>query len=168
MERLMSFQLKLEMEERENSYKRAFNYSLNLLSRMPRTEKQLKDKLLKYEYGYTVIDEIISKLKELGYINDEEYTVEYVNSRIERDGPYKIKNQLYSKGIAKNIIEKVFEDWDYRDERKVAYSLALKKSETMERSFKSRNKVARFLQNRGFSYEIIKDVINEIYSIYEY
>jgi len=88
----MIFQLK---SKKENNYKRAFNYSLNLLSKLPRTEKQLRDKLNNFEYENDIIDEVIFNLKELGYINDKEYASEYIYSRTGKDGPYKIKNQLF-------------------------------------------------------------------------
>lgn len=164
MERLMSFQLK---SKKENNYKKAFNYSINLLSKLPRTEKQLRDKLNNFEYENDIIDEVVFNLKELGYIDDKNYAAEYIYSRAEKDGPYKIKNQLFNKGISKDIVESSFLDWDHKKEKEIAYNLAIKKAKTLDRSFKSKNKVARFLQNRGFSYEIVREIVCEMYSYCE-
>lgn len=161
----MIFQLK---SERENNYSKALNYSVNLLSKLPRTEKQLREKLFKREYEDLIIDDVISELKELNYINDMEYAVNYLNSRLEKDGPHKIKAQLYNKGISKAIIEEVLSDWNREDEFKTAYESAVKKTAVIGRSIKAKGKLARFLQGRGFSYEIVQRVVSEIYSDYDY
>ena len=62
------------------------NYALNLLSKSVKTEKEIITKLKKRGYVSEIIDKVIFKLKDYGYVNDEEFAEKYINSYSKNKG----------------------------------------------------------------------------------
>lgn len=101
--------------------------------------------------GEECTEEIIAKLKDYKFINDEEYSRMYASDR-ERFRPrsQKMLNfELKRKGLPPVEV----------DDLKLA-ELALEKKQNL----KSRDRAIRFLQSRGFSWGIIAKVLKKAYN----
>ena len=85
---------------------------LYLLDSAPRTEQEIRTKLLKSGYIDRYVSPVMDRIKEYGYIDDLAYAKMYVQSL--RDGKNKsrrvIEQKLYQKGISTDIICVVMED----------------------------------------------------------
>ncbi len=70
-----------------------------------RTEKEVIEKFKNEDND--ILDETIENLKELGYINDNEYINRYMHEAISLKNLsiFEIKYKLYSKGISENMLE---------------------------------------------------------------
>lgn len=74
-----------------------------------RTEKEVIEKFKNEDKD--LLEETIEKLKELGYINDEEYIERFINEAmsLKNLSIFEIKYKLYSKGISDLLIDEYIE-----------------------------------------------------------
>ncbi|CAG7590279.1 Regulatory protein RecX [Peptoniphilus tyrrelliae] len=144
---------KLKFEDEKSS---ALLLSYKFLQRN-KTEKQLIDYLFKNKVRREIMDIIIPILNEKKYLNDEDYARRYLYDamNINRYGKIKIIYMLRSKGIKNDIIEKVMTDYDYELEYLNAEELLRKKLDRTEKDPKKINSIKKYLQGRGFEFEII-------------
>lgn len=98
----------LEKLLNENSFYEYYYKSLKYLNIKMRSEKEIRKYLSKCEIKNNIINEIVSRLKKEGYINDAIYAKSYINDQINLkiNGPYKIMNDLKKLGIKEEIINK--------------------------------------------------------------
>ena len=128
-----------------------------------KTEKQLIDYLYKNKISGEIIDTVIPILNEKKYLNDEDYARRYLNDamNIKKYGKIKIIYMLRSKGIKNDIIEKIMRDYDYELEYLNAEDLLSKKLDAEEKDLKKINSAKKYLQGRGFEFEIINFAVDE-------
>ncbi len=128
-----------------------------------KTEKQLIDYLYKNKISGEIIDTVIPILNEKKYLNDEDYARRYLNDamNIKKYGKIKIIYMLRSKGIKNDIIEKIMRDYDYELEYLNAEDLLSKKLDAEEKDPKKINSAKKYLQGRGFEFEIINFAVEE-------
>ena len=128
-----------------------------------KTEKQLIDYLYKSKISGEIIDTVIPILNEKKYLNDEDYARRYLNDamNIKKYGKIKIVYMLRSKGIKNDIIEKIMRDYDYELEYLNAEDLLSKKLDAEEKDPKKINSAKKYLQGRGFEFEIINFAVDE-------
>ncbi|MFR2892362.1 RecX family transcriptional regulator [Peptoniphilus grossensis] len=128
-----------------------------------KTEKQLIDYLYKNKISGEIIDTVIPILNEKKYLNDEDYARRYLNDamNIKKYGKIKIIYMLRSKGIKNDIIEKIIRDYDYELEYLNAEDLLSKKLDAEEKDPKKINSAKKYLQGRGFEFEIINFAVDE-------
>jgi regulatory protein len=159
-ERLTDQQIKnLTKEERK---KEAKEVALKILSFRRRTEKQVKEKLQKKGFDEKTIKATIDKLKEFDLINDLEFATSWIKDRLsfKPRGKKLLKQELWKKGIKKEIIEQVTEEL-CQDEDKSALELL----EKINKRYKdlepkvAKRRMFSFLLRRGFSYETIKNAL---------
>ncbi|MEF3318405.1 regulatory protein RecX [Peptoniphilus grossensis] len=130
-----------------------------------KTEKQLIDYLYKNKISGEIIDTVIPILNEKKYLNDEDYARRYLNDamNIKKYGKIKIIYMLRSKGIKNDIIEKIMRDYDYELEYLNAEDLLSKKLDSEEKDPKKINSAKKYLQGRGFEFEIINFAVDEFF-----
>ncbi len=97
----------------ENSFYLAYQDGLNLIKRKLRSRKELQEALQK-RYGAEAIAFALSRLTELGYVNDRQYAQAFLHDKMHMsmDGPLKISLLLSKKGISDDIISEVLSIFD--------------------------------------------------------
>jgi regulatory protein len=146
-------------------FEKAKELALRYLTRRMRSEYELTLYLRKKEITGITIKRSVSYCKERGYINDEEYASMLVRDMINlnRYGINKIRLQLRRRGLSSEIIKNVLENQIHdSDQLKDAFELAKRKMRTIKDQTKAREKIYRFLQQRGFSYSIINQVLKDL------
>ncbi|SNR91376.1 regulatory protein RecX [Desulfurobacterium atlanticum] len=140
-----------------SNFKSAISHALRLISLRDYTEKELQDKL-SLKFQNLNIEKVLDYLRKNGYISDYKVAFNYAISKMEKGwGRRKIKAYLLKKGISKEIAEQVLIEieFDYsfikKDFEKKFQTLQTKKEK--ERAF-------RFLQQRGFTYTEIINIIS--------
>jgi regulatory protein len=150
----------------EYEIKSAYNYALHLLERKMYPENQIRNKLFKKGFNEMVVEKTISKLKEYGFVNDEEYIKKYIEYSITKKfGSRRIITNLKQKGLY--IKEK---DIDINSETlyENAKLLALKKLNIMAKDKKNvKQKLYNYLVYRGYDNEVIFKVLKEILNEYD-
>ena len=82
---------------------RAKKRAMFLLERMDRTEHQLRDKLMQNGYPAVCVDLAIDYVKKYHYIDDLRYATNYISYQQKRKSRQKLKIDLLTKGIDKNV-----------------------------------------------------------------
>lgn len=146
----------------ENEKSEALLLSYKFLQRN-KTKKQLIDHLYKNKIQREIIETIIPILEEKKYLNDEDYARRYLNDamNIKKYGRIKTRYMLMSKGIDKNIIEKIMKNYDYELEYQNALELLGKRISKSENDPKKIYSAKNYLQGRGFEFEIINFTIDD-------
>ena len=143
-------------------YDKAYEYALKILSIKDFSVNDLRNKLKTKNYSEYTIKGVTQKLESYDLLNDEKYANKLINDSLEfkKNGINKIKYSLKSHGIENNIIDNI--KIDNKKEYKNAYDIALKKYKLIEGKGNEKGKLYRYLSSKGYEYDTIKKVINEI------
>ncbi len=130
----------------------AYSLALKYVSKTLKTKKQvityLKGKGLSDRAVFNAVD----KLKDYGFINDEEYAKRYLECCSSTQGKRLIDYKLMMKGIKKDDIAAAREEVDV-DAKENAKNIAERWLKNKEISKENLQKTYRYLIGRGFSYE---------------
>lgn len=146
------------------------NLSYRYLAIRNRSEKEIRDYLVKKKAPQEIIDEIIKLLTEKKFLNDENFARSWIlnRARLKPKGKILLQIELKQKGIAENIIKKVLQEVqeEIPDELTQAKQLIAKRMERMQGKTRDEiyQKVGGFLARRGYSWEIVKKAIDSFFS----
>lgn len=151
--------------EAEDTFAKAYSKTLNYLSHSLRTEKQIRDYLVKNEIDiYT--DRIIGTLKELKLIDDLIYSESYVRTmaNVNQKGPRNIEQDLKQRGVSEHTIMDALMEYPEEQQLENAIDLAEKKWTKTKNSstFESIQKVKQYLVNKGYNFEQADQAISTI------
>ena len=151
--------------EKEDSYYKIYQKTLNYLSYSLRSEKEIRDYLAENEV-YHFSDRIIEDLKELKLLDDLNYAASYVRTQMNMNqkGPQNITQDLYQRGISDEDIAIALEEYSYDEQLENAITLAEKRwRKTKNNSqFESIQKVKKYLVNKGYSFEVADEALDAI------
>ena len=126
-----------------------------------RTEQEVKRKFSNIE-NQDLLDEVIENLKEIGYINDDNYieraVAEFTN--LKNLSLKELKYKLLSKGLNKDLIDDYFSsNIDKLEEFEInsAKNIILKRSGNSEEQ-----EIIQFLLKKGYKTDLIKRAIEEL------
>ena len=139
-----------------------FNSSLRFLSYRSRSEKEVRDNLLKKKAPQEIIESVITKLKEHKFLNDKEFAEWFIKSRTASrpKAARIIKMELKKKGISQEIIDDLPSTIDDLDSAKKLIEKKFEKYKSLEKK-EVYNKLGGFLARRGFDWDTIKKAIDE-------
>ncbi|MBU1126899.1 RecX family transcriptional regulator [Patescibacteria group bacterium] len=133
-----------------------------------RSEREVREyfRNKKKDISQLVIDTLIENLKKKGMINDLEFAKSWVEARrkSKQKGIRVIKQELYQKGIDKEVIEEALSVKREGESEENIARQALEKKMRVWKNLdpqKFRQKATEFLLRRGFEYEIVKEVIEK-------
>lgn len=136
----------------------AYTKLLKYLRSRDYTSFQLRSKLETLGYSEVVVDKVIAKASDEGFVDDAKFCEKFINLKKDSGwGPYKIEMSLNQKGINTQDIDgwpdKYFEE---ESELNRAIQILSRKS-TPARNANTR--LLRFLLNRGFDSRIAKKAV---------
>ena len=142
------------------SVRRAYNYAVSLLARRDHGEKELKDKLILKGYGKGA-EAAIGKLKDAGYVDDERFARLYAAElrNLKKYGKKRIEQELYRKGVDRDIIRDVLEETQFDESELV--SLIERKFGRYLSDEKGIHKTVNALLRMGYSYGEIRDALRK-------
>lgn len=151
----------LEKDALEVGYQRA----LDLLKHRPRSEKEIRQRLLEKEFAVEQIDQVVEKLKLANLIRDEEFARMWIDSRKEFH-PRSIsllRYELKQKGIAEEHIDSALEELPADQElaSKAAFHYLRRLQGADWETFRKR--LSSYLARRGFSYGTIAPLVKELW-----
>jgi regulatory protein len=172
---LIKYQLKKGMELDEfiqlevlyqDTVRKAFGTAIQYLAIRMRSEKEVRDYLKQKEIDDSVIQEVLHRLYNHKYLDDEEFALAFARTQINTTdkGPRVIKEELKEKGISEPIIEKVLEEFTIEMQfTKVLHlsNKALKKKRN-DSQYLFEQKLKQALNRKGYSFSIIDEVLAEI------
>lgn len=155
---------KVEALQREDELDKVKQIAYRLISIRPRSVAEVKRHLDRKGYDEQLIETAVTHLIAVDLLNDESFARYWVEQRdtFKPRSQLAISQELFQKGVSRSTIEHVLSDVD---EISAARRAAAKKARLWanfpEKEFGI--KLGRFLQARGFNYEIINQITNELW-----
>lgn len=139
---------------------KAYDRSLGLISRRPRSEWELRDYLKRKETSPEIVDATIDRLRERGYVNDLDFAKRWVDNRrlLKATSRRRLSVELRQKRVADEIIDQVLAE-DATDEREVLRGLIGRKRK--QTKYQDDIKLMQYLSRQGYGYDDIKSVLEE-------
>ena len=137
----------------------AFSKSVDYLSRYVKTCHQLYSYLLRKGFSSEVVDAVVEKLKDYGYIDDARYAQLYTEQNSKSKGSRRIKQELLAKGVSRQDAE-TYSQLDNEDMLQSATMLAQKYMKNKSCDIQTLVKLQRYLAYRGYDFDIINSVVN--------
>lgn len=148
----------------EAGIKLAKQHGVRLLAARDRSEQEVKERLILQGFDADIAEGAILQLKAMGYINDSLFARKFVSDRLKLKPLSKkaLTCELQKKGIEKGLIAEVLGECEL-DEPSIASRLAKKKFGKYDATDpKVQQKIYAYLAYRGYSHEIIQDVLNQM------
>ena len=138
---------------------RAREAALAFLAHRPRSKSEIVQRLNKHGYPEPAIEAALERLERAGLVDDGAFAEYWVRNReqFRPRGRYALRHELRQKGVDSEVIDVALEDLD---EGESAYRAALERVAQWARLDErtAKQKLASFLQRRGFGYEVIQEV----------
>jgi len=109
--------------------------------------------------GSELIEPLLEDFKQRGWLSEKRFTEQLVHARKSKFGSMRIANELREKGIAEDFVEQAVKEVK-QDEFANALAICRKKYDARPASREEWARQARFLQSRGFNFDVIKRVLN--------
>lgn len=140
--------------------------ALKLLDYRPRSRKEIAQRLVRADFAEDVVEETLTRLEDLGFIDDKQFSQGWVNHRLAGKGMGKtrIKWELRQKGITTEVAEEALSavdaDVEYESALESARRRWGKDKDPDERT--RRRRLAGYLRRQGFDWDTITKVLNEL------
>ena len=139
----------------------AMGRALDFLGYRARSESEVRDRLRRYDYGDETVEGVIERLKELGYLDDEDFARLVVREKARKYGPRRVSAELRRSGVDAEIVREVVdEEFAERSEREEARSVAAQRYNRGGSDAEAR-RVYGFLVRRGYSPEVCAEIARE-------
>jgi regulatory protein len=136
-----------------------------LCSRSEQCSTDIRKKIIASGLDKDAADNIITKLKEDNFINDERYINSYIAEkfRINKWGKVKMKYYLKMKGLEDILIQNGLDEINEEEYHDTLIKTLKQKARQVKKKnkFEKMGQVIRFAQNRGFEPELIHRYLNE-------
>ncbi len=146
---------------------RATNNAYALLRQRPRSEFEIRSRLKLKGYGVEIVDDVIEGLRRAGEIDDARFAKLWVDSRMHANpaGDILLRQELKVKGVGGAVIEAALaEKAKSYDDYEVAFNMAREQFSRLKKldCRKALKRVYDFLLRRGFKYETVQKVVENI------
>jgi len=130
--------------------------ALRYLARREHSRAELARKLAPHAESPQAIEAVLDDLAHRRQLSDERYAEVRSHWLSRKYGAAKIRQDLKAHGVAEAVIERVSAEGDLEK----AKAILARKYRAVATTRDEKAKRARFLQSRGFSYEIIRKVLS--------
>ena len=146
---------------------RARNNAYALLRQRPRSVYEIRNRLKLKGYDEDVIEEVVASLKKIDELDDKKFAHVWVESRMHANpmGDVVLRHELKEKGVSDPIIEATLAEKALKyDEYEVAFSMAKERFDRFKKldRQKAMKRVYDFLQRRGFKYDVIRKITENL------
>ncbi|MCK4675875.1 MAG: regulatory protein RecX [Gammaproteobacteria bacterium] len=140
----------------------AKSVAVRLLSRREHSAFEIRNKLSQRDFENKEIEQAIVELQQGGWLSDERFAEAYVRMRQKKGfGPVRISIELNERGVKENIIDAYLRaDDDIWLQILNQQYLKKYKNKPIE-DYNDKAKRIRFLQYRGFTLDVIYQVVSD-------
>jgi regulatory protein len=147
---------------------RTFQRAAKLLAAKPRSESELRERLLQGRYATkSVVDQVIARLREYGYIDDQQFAVSFASHKVRQKptGRRRLQRDLMMKkvdrAVADEALDKVFAETPEAE----LIDLAIEKRIRLRGRPQTRNESKSLfdhLLRQGFAFDLVSDKVRAI------
>jgi regulatory protein len=131
--------------------------ALRLLARREHTRQELENKLSPHAAASEDLQSLIAGLQQKNQLSEERFAEERARTLSRKYGAARIRQDLKAKGVSAELISR-FSSSD--DELQKAKAILERKYRTPATTREEKAKRMRFLQGRGFSFDIIRTLLS--------
>lgn len=163
------------INEKDILYKKLLKKSFFFLKYRQRSEKEIKDNLVrtlkKHKVSIpnqeSVINKVIAKLKSLKLVNDSQFAESFIEYRLKIKPKARriIVQELKNKGIDSELIEKLTKIYfTSENQTELLKNILAKRAQRLKNipNYEKKLKLTRYGLSKGFEYDDIRNVIDEI------
>ncbi len=147
----------------EDDILKCLDKAYRLLSFRPRSEEEMAGRLSE-KFGPKTTEAALKKLKKKGYIDDRKFVRFWIENRKKDRGPRALRSELIQKKVSRELIDEALRELEpelfFESAKRLAESKPGARSLSKKEAYK---KIAPYLDRRGYSWEVIKKVINDLY-----
>lgn len=160
----------LSQKTSEEINKKLFQKALWLCSKSEQLSNNLSQKLLQTLKNWNVSDEqnqqmvenILQKLKSLGYVDDLRFCKMFIKNKIKKKSLKSCIFELTSKGVSRDILSLAQEEFNSENNpispKEQIYLIWKKKFDSKPTTDKDKNKQMRYFASRGFELSVLFDI----------
>ena len=150
--------------EHEEAFESARELALRFLETRPRSTTEVKQRLRKKEIADAVIDQVVTRLQEVGLLDDVAFAKYWVENREEfrPRAARALRFELKRKGLSNDVIAGVVETVDEKESAYRAGTARAERWRTLDRR-EFFEKLVAFLVRRGFSYDVAKEAAKQLW-----
>lgn len=151
----------------EISVDKAFTRMARICSGREYCRLDITKKLERYNLEHSQINDVITRLEEENFLNENRYVRSFVNDKTNfgKWGRKKIEFALKQKSISKDIINEVFAEMPQPSMEELLLPLLMKKYKSVKGNteFDKRGKLIRFALGRGFTMDETLRCVEKIF-----
>ena len=144
-----------------------FDAAMKFLQQRLHSRAELHKKLMRGEFGRAIIDDVLEDLSRLGYLDDERFakTKALSASQHKRHGPRRAMAELLKSGVKADVAQRALADvYERGNTTENARLLAQKQAPRLRKLDPqvARRRLVGMLQRRGYDYETIKPIVDQV------
>jgi regulatory protein len=135
----------------------AFQRALRYLGMRPRSSAEIVTYLKRKEYDEAIVEVVVRRLHEQGYLDDEAFARFWVENRnrFRPRGAQALRYELRQKGVERDTIDVTLEEQDEDGAAWAAVEGKMARWANLEK-FEFEQKLMTFLARRGFRYDVCR------------
>lgn len=151
-------------QDAQREYRTAMDKAMTYLGRRARSAKQMRTYLLGKGIKEDVVEKVMERLEEYGYIDDAAFARQLAESltQSQNKGKLAVRQKFFQAGLGRDVIDAVIEEMDEGSEYEHALAWGEKLWARLEGDPKRRDKLYRRLMNKGFEYDAVRRVMNRL------
>lgn len=147
----------IQLESEKNT---ALDKALTHISASRKTEREIRDYLLKKGYLSAVSDYVLEKMRGYGFVDDEAYATEYAEQAVKKKGRRLIEAELKRKGVSEEAIDKSIEGLQGEEEAAKQIAKKYMRGKTPDKI--NLQKTFRYLIGKGYDYEVARAALSSL------
>lgn len=155
---------RIEELARADRFQRCHNAAAHYLGYRPRSEREMRQRLLRHRFLSETVEAVLKRLKEQALLDDMAFALFWRDNRqsFSPRSQRLVRLELRQKGVDGDIIDRVVATIDDADN---AYRAATGKARRLSPSdYESfRRRLGAYLGRRGFGYGVIKETIERLW-----
>lgn len=156
----MSLKLNIISEDK------AFLQMARICSRKEYSPFDISQRLHRLGFADEVIEQIIIKLKNENYINEERFVRSFVNDKLRFNGwgVKKIEMHLRYKQLSQSVIDEVFSEYSHEELNSALQSILERKWKQVkgESKYEKKGKLIKYALGKGFKMDDIISCVNRL------
>jgi regulatory protein len=130
--------------------------ALRLLARREHSRAELGRKLARYAESSVALEVLLLDLEKRKQLSDERFASERAHSLSRKYGAARIRQDLKARGVDAQLIDRISSEGELERARAILTRKYREPAATRE----ERAKRMRFLQGRGFSFDVIRSLLS--------
>lgn len=150
---------------RAETKRKARESAIRLINYRDRSVSEIRRRLIGDDFPEEIVEEVTDQLSRTGLLNDEKFSRDWIKARSASKpmGKARLAWELRSKGVDASTVDQALEELDDETEYDLALSAAARKLRKMDCADPlTKNRLSSFLRRRGFDWDTISRVINEL------